>query len=214
MNILNEDTLSPQEKEIADAYYGEVTGYDTAKRHMPPFFIATIGLVGAGKTTVLKRLNQRLHVVRISSDELRERLYLVGIDMERSRYLALFVLKCAMRAGYSVILDADAVQKNVRDEISECESNGVTVIWLRMDTPIQFIEQKLRNYRHTYLFKDADDAVATLHQRMLFHQKYSDELDVLPYVYRFDTSRNDLVRQVDEAAYSIRELLKEKGSAK
>ena len=66
----------------------------------------------------------------------------------------------------------------------------------------EFILNKLRTYNHTWLFKDADEAIANYYWRKLLHEHLS-----MPFVYTFDTSRDDLPHQIEEAIEKIERAL-------
>lgn len=209
MNDAGEPTLSLEEQAIAGAYVSDVTRNVIIDKQVPQYFVATIGLVGAGKTTVLKKMNEHLRIVRVSSDELRERLHDASLDVARAPYVALYVITQVERAGFSIIADADAVQKVARDEIAERERRGIYIFWLKVDAPGAIIENRLRlrNFSPSPLFDDAEHALAVLNERKFLHEKYAIELAKLPYIYTFDTSQSSLDSQVIEAVGLIKDRL-------
>lgn len=62
--------LSNIEKGIMDEYEAELDIPIQPKRKQ--FILCPVGIVGAGKTTVMKPLSERLSLVRISGDEIRK----------------------------------------------------------------------------------------------------------------------------------------------
>jgi hypothetical protein len=68
------------------------------------------------------------------------------------------------------------------------------VVWIHINPPENFILNKLNNYNHTWLFKDADEAVATYYRRKPLHQDLK-----LEFAYVFDTSKPDIQSQINTA---------------
>lgn len=71
---------------------------------------------------------------------------------------------------------------------------GIRVFWLHVNPPEEFILSKLRAYKHTWLFKDSDEAVKKYYSRKPLHENLT-----LDFTYTFDTSRSDLTEQLDDA---------------
>lgn len=163
--------------------------------------LCPVGLVGSGKTTIVKPLSQALSLVRISTDEVRKMLKENGFNYIRTREIAKNLIGKYLKQGYSVAIDADCVGalREVIDKIGN--DPRIKVIWIHINPPESFIINKLRNYKHTWLFKDADDAIHCYQERKLLHE----HLDV-PFLYTFDTSREDLDLQIEEANKLIKAI--------
>lgn len=166
--------------------------------------LCPVGIVGAGKTTVLRPLAKKLGLVRISGDEIRKVLMehklgydaLVPIGMELGKkYLSL---------GYSLALDADAASARSKAVIENAEKEfGAQPIWIHINPPEEFILNKLRTYKHTWLFKDGEQAVQNYMLRKPLHADTS----LYPFIYIFDTSKDNLPHQIDEAYALIAKLV-------
>lgn len=167
------------------------------------FLLCPVGLVGAGKTTVIKPLSEKLDFLRVSADEIRELLKEKGFNYSRARDLAYTVAEEFVAEGYNVAIDANCGRDDTQKKIKELENKyRVKVTWIHINPPEEFIINKLKNYKHTWLFGSGDEAVESYFK---YKEKYGDFKNLnLPYVYTFDTSRNDLDKQIEEAAEIIR----------
>lgn len=160
--------------------------------------LCPVGLIGAGKTTVVKPLSKALSLLRISTDEIRKILKEKGFNYVRTREIAKNLIGKYLKQGYSVAIDADCVG-SLREAIDVISPDQrIKVIWIHINPPESFIINKLRNYKHTWLFKDADNAIRNYQQRKPLHE----HLD-MPFIYTFDTSRDDLEAQIKEAVKLI-----------
>jgi len=109
-------------------------------------------------------------------------------------------------AGWSMALDANCGSKNSFPYIQKyLNENNIKSIWIRVAPPNEFIVSKLRNYKHTWLFKDGDDAVRVFEHNL----KENGNFENLPveYVYTFGTSKNNLSEQIEEAVHIICNML-------
>ncbi len=172
-----------------------------AKR-TPQLLVCPVGHVGAGKTTVMKPLCKKLSLVRISTDEFRHLLKDHGFSFLVMRDVLSHLAKKYLSAGFSLGLDADCSgETKVFIDQAQQKMSDIKVVWLHIAPPERFILDKLRKYRHTWLFKDADEAIANYSRRKALH----DNLD-MPFLYTFDTSRADLGEQIDETVLLIEKI--------
>lgn len=163
--------------------------------------LCPVGLVGSGKTTVISPLSQTLSLVRIATDEIRKILKENGFNYVQTREIAKNLIGKYLKQGYSVAIDADCVGE-LREAIAEISHDPqIKVIWIHINPPESFILNKLRNYKHTWLFKNADDAIHCYQERKPLHE----HLD-MPFLYTFDTSRDDLDEQIKEAIKLIQAI--------
>lgn len=168
------------------------------KKSARQFFLCPVGLVGAGKTTVLRPLAERLFLVRVSTDEIRKILKDKGYNYDRARKIAEAVIKDFAKKGDSVAIDSDCVNK--KEDIEKLAKEvGAKIIWLYVNPPEEFIINKLRNFTNGWLVEDNEEMVKNYFERKTLHQK----LD-FPFLYTFDTSRNNLEEQIDEAEKLIK----------
>lgn len=166
-----------------------------------PFLLCPIGLVGAGKSTVVKPLAEKLGLVRISSDEIRKLLKEDGLGYEMTEEVAFAVIQYFVEQGYGVAIDSDCARK--RETIEKfAAKHRLPVRWIHINPPEEFIINKLKNFEHTWLFKDADDALKNYYARKPLHENLPFE-----FTYIFDTSRDDLKQQIEEAISVIKSSL-------
>lgn len=167
------------------------------KTGAPQFFLCPVGLVGAGKTTVIMPLAEHFHLVRISTDEIRKLLMERGYNLIRTKEIAFGLIRQYAEKGFSIAVDADCVSQG--DLINKAVATlGAKAIWIHINPPEEFIINKLRNFKHTWLFKNADEAVANYFRRKPLHE----HLD-FPFIYIFDTSKPTIVDQIAEAIQII-----------
>ncbi|MFA6018088.1 MAG: AAA family ATPase [Patescibacteria group bacterium] len=194
-------------KRIKDLYVKQLIIPDQMPKHQ--FFLCPIGLVGAGKTTVTKPLAERLHLVRISTDEIRKLLKEQGCNHVKTAEVAYSIISDFAEKGYSIAVDADCAGNNVAEAITQAaKAIGAKIAWIHIKPPEDFILQKLRNFKHTWLFKDADEAIANYYRRKPLHEN----LDY-PFLYTFDTSHPDLPRQLENAINIIEAFSKDESSS-
>ncbi len=168
------------------------------------FILCPVGIVGAGKTTVMKPLSERLSLVRISGDEIRKILKEHGLEYDAVVPIGAALSKKYLSQGYSLALDSDAASPRSKAVIDNAEQEfGAIPVWIHINPPEEFILNKLRTYKHTWLFKDADEAVANYKRRKNLHE----DLEGIPFIYTFDTSQNNLESQIAEAAGLIKNLV-------
>lgn len=197
-------------EQIADEYYDLIEKPAAAKRS-PQFSLCIIGLVGAGKSTVLRKLCEHIPMVCESGDEVRKLLFEKNLPQFDSATIAKIgerVIDRLKREGYRVAYDNDFANPEIRAAMLKHNQRlGTPVLWIRIMPPEDFIINKLRNYKHTYLFSDADEAIANYVKRKAFHQREAAALAVLPYISTFDTSSPNLDQQVADAAKKIERQL-------
>lgn len=171
------------------------------------FMLCPVGLVGAGKTTVLKPLSEKLSLLRLSTDEVRKLLKEHGQGYDAVVDIITSLANKYLDAGYSIAFDNDCASPITRERIAQREKeHGAIPIWIHINPPEEFIFNKLRTYKHTWLFKDGEAAIENYLAKKPSHQN----LD-MPFVYVFDPSRVDLAYQIDEAAILIKDKLADIG---
>ncbi len=165
------------------------------------FFLCPVGLVGAGKSTVMKPLSEILSLVRISSDDIRkilkERNVGYGQLMEIVRPLA---EELAMQ-GFGIAFDADCGNPKTKEMILKlAEKAGAKVFWLHINPPEDFILNKLRMYNHSWLFKNEEEAIENYYRQK---QKRTKENIHFNFTATLDTSKPDLADQIKDIASLI-----------
>jgi predicted kinase len=199
-----------QLERLAAEYYDQLD-FSHGEKTKPQFCLAMIGLVGAGKSTVLKQLCERLPLVRQSADEIREIMIAKGLPTDDAPIVGGMVAERLKTEGYNVAHDNDFANPAIRAEFDERNLKlGVQTVWIRIAPPESFILHNLQNrrdYKESHVFSNADEAVSSYYKRKELHQMQAVALDALPYAYVFDPSREDLALQIDEAADCIAKLL-------
>ena len=169
------------------------------------FFLCPVGLVGAGKSTVMKPLSEMLSLVRVSSDDIRELLKERGAGYEQLMEIVQPLAEELALQGFSIAFDADCGNPKTKEMILKLsEKVGEKVFWLHINPPEDFILNKLRTYHHTWLFKNVEQAVDNYY---LQKQKRLEENARFDFLTTIDTSRPDLVDQIRNAASLIKKEL-------
>ncbi len=164
------------------------------------FVLCPVGLIGSGKSTVIKPLTQMLSLVRISGDEFRELLKKRGLGYESIPRLLPALTKKYVSNGYSVAIDSDCASPRNTKAIVEMEHEyGALAIWIHINPPEAFILDKLR-HRRPGLFKDAAEAIANYERRKPLHEHLA-----MPFMYEIDTSKPDAAARINKMATGIAE---------
>lgn len=167
-----------------------------------PYLLCPVGLVGAGKSTVVIPLAKRLSLVRISTDEIRHLIVDRGEAWDRVPEVAYSLVREFAMSGYAVAIDSDCAEFS-ETIIAETEKNGLPVFWIHIDPPEDFIVRKLSSFAHSWLFRDAEEALATYRERKKFHEHLT-----MPFMFRFDTSQDDLPDRIEVCARKIERKMK------
>ncbi len=198
---------APEEvlEEVKDEY--EKTLVIPNRKPSPQWMLMPVGLVGAGKTTVTKPLAEHFGLIRISTDEVREQLKRRGYSYEGAREIVHELQKKYLELGYSIAIDANTGSPHGLEFNKKTEEAfpQVRQLFIHINPSEEFIINKLKNYNHTWLFKDANHAI----ERFNFH-KGQFKLPDLPFIYTFDTSRNDLPEQIERGVVAIEKVLDQK----
>ncbi|MFA5413582.1 MAG: AAA family ATPase [Patescibacteria group bacterium] len=158
--------------------------------------ICPIGLVGAGKTTILKPICSKLGLVRISTDEVRHLLKRGGYNYLRATEIAKILTAKYLDLGYSIAIDGDCIQPKYQKHFKKlAREHKILLIWIHVKPSEKFIINKLKKYNHTWLFKDSAEAMYNYRRRKLLHKAYLPSID---FYFKFDTSRDDLKNQIRE----------------
>lgn len=192
-------------REIADEYRPNVI----VPPVKPPrqFLLCPVGLIGAGKTTIVKPLAERLNLVRISTDEIRIIMKERGYNYSGVKNISYALVKEFLDQGYSVAIDGNCGTDETRKRVSEAiEKYNLKAIWIHINPPEEFIINKLKNYDHTWLFESGDEAVRSFLEYKKTHNYSKSDI---PFIYTFDTSRPDIPQQLAEAEKLIKERLEQ-----
>jgi len=194
---------------ISDDIYSDVKKEYTRQLEIPrvkpkrQFILCSIGLVGSGKTTVLKPLSKKLNLLRISADEMRKLFKKRSYGYDRVKELGFEIADDFLKKGFSIAVDSDCVSGESQKRIEKAAKKfGLKKIWIHINPSEEFILKKLKNFKHIWLFKDAEQAINSY-----FTQKPSHANIKLPFIYTFDTSKKDIDKQIEKAAKVISENL-------
>lgn len=190
-------------KEITEAVYQEVYSEYTNAIRLPKekpivqYLLCPIGLVGAGKTTVVTPLSEKLSLARVSNDEIRKLFHDRGYGYERVRDVAFAIITGLVKQGYSVCVDSDCASKVdfIKEEAVEL---NLKVVWIHINPPEEFIIHKLSHLEPNWL-GTGEEMVANYFERKPLHKHFD-----LDFTYTFDTSRADLEKQIEESVPVIK----------
>lgn len=188
------DLSDLQMKEIEGLYMESIEIPTTKNR--TKILLCPVGLVGAGKTTVIEPICKELNLVRVSTDEIRKILQEKGFNFIRTVETALRIVKYFLGEGYSVAIDADCISPKAQDCIQKVQKEYNAVpIWIHIKPPEKFIINKLKNYDHDWLFRDADHAISDYKRRKPLHKEHLKDID---FYFKFDSSKDDLDEQINK----------------
>lgn len=178
-------TAAEAEKTLADyhSYSDLAERYTTPRR---PVLCITHGLSGSGKSTVADRIADRFAMLRLRSDVERKRLFgldpdadsgsavdggIYGPEATRATYERLALLaEQALRAGYSVVVDAAFLKRWQRQRFLElAEALESPLLILDMTTPVETLRQRLRDRGRAGT--DASEATLEVLEQQIRHRE-------------------------------------------
>lgn len=169
------------------------------KKLSKQILICPVGVVGAGKTTVIKPLSQKLSLLRISADEIRQLLKKNGYNYNRAKEMVFAITIKYLEQGFSIALDTNCASEDFQTYLKKIKNKfKIKIIWFHINPPEQFIIKKLRNYKHTWLFENSDHAIRNYYRTKSLYKNLN-----LPFLYTFDPSKN-LTGQLKEAITLIK----------
>lgn len=170
----------------------------------PQWVLLPVGLLGAGKTTVVKPLAAKLGLIRLSTDEVRKMLWERGYSFAGCRNIIHELSTKYLGQGYSIAIDANAGSTFGLEYNKKIAATfpHVWQIFIHINPPESFIIEKLKNYQHDWLFRDSEHAVESF-----LHYKETFVLPDLPFAYTFDPSRADLPEQLGAGVRAIEKIL-------
>jgi len=172
-----------------------------AEKRRPQILLCPVGIVGSGKTTVMKPLCTRLGLIRISLNKIRMLLKANGFNYTQTLAIAHGVVGQFLQDGYSVGLDVDCVG-SMKPFIEEQEKTfHVKVVWIHINPPEAYILKKFKRLGYGMLFNNAKEATANYERRKPLHAN----LD-MPFAYVLDPSQGDLEQQIEYAAETVEQM--------
>ncbi len=198
------DLPSEMVEEIASLYRKNI--HVPFQKPEKQFLLCPVGLIGSGKTTVVRPLSEQLDLVRISNDEIRKMLKDRGYNYDKLRDIGQIILDEFLKNGYSIALDANCGSRNTRQTIEKITIEyGLEPVWIHINPPEEFIIKKLNTFNHSWLFENGDGAVKAY---QAYKTQYDDSIHPnIPFLYVFDTSKENLPQQINEAEKLIRNKL-------
>lgn len=166
------------------------------------FLLCPVGLIGSGKTTVVKRLGKELSLLRLSTDDVRKVIYDLPAKatLEEFNEVMTTLFNKYLELGYSIAMDADCASLLTQQIINERQKQyNLGVIWVHIKASEEIILSRLKERGGSWLFKTEEQAVNNYLQRKVLHENLT-----MPFVYTFDTSSPDLDSQITEAVQLIR----------
>lgn len=182
-------------QQIKELYLQQITVPDT--KPAIQYVLCPIGLVGAGKTTVVKPLSEKLDLVRISGDEIRKLFKERGCSYTKVHDLATLLTNHFLTNGYSICIDSDCAGK-IEEIKKVAKKHHVPIIWIHINPPESFIIDKLSNLKSNWL-GTAEEMVANYYQRKPVHKNIN-----LDFAVVFDTSRPDIAEQIESSVLVIK----------
>ena len=184
--------------QITELYEKRLLIPDQKPKHQ--FILCPVGLVGAGKTTVVKPSSEKLSLLRISGDEIRRLLRENGHGYEQVQEIATVLVKKYLDLGYSICSDNDCVTQKTQDIMSDHVKNyGLKLVWIHINPPEEFILHKLNSHQGGWFGNEV--LIKNYYERKHLHANL-----IFPFVYTFDTSKRNLDQQIDEAAGIIKQF--------
>ncbi len=163
--------------------------------------VCPVGIVGSGKTTVMKPLCFRLGLVRISLNKIRMLLKANGFNYTQTLAIAHGVVGQFLQDGYSVGLDVDCVGAMNAFVAEQEKTFHVRVVWVHINPPEAYILKKFHRLGYGMIFNNAEEAIKNYQRRKPLHENLE-----LPFVYTFDPSQSDLEQQIEYCAETIEQI--------
>ncbi len=171
----------------------------------PKWMLMPVGLIGSGKTTILRLLAEHFNLIRVSTDEVRKMLSNAGYSYEGCRDIANTISQKYLKRGYSIAVDANTGSEHgiKYNQKNQEDFPSIQQIFIHLNPPVDFIASALRNDKQKFwLFGDGERAV----ERFEFHRN-NFKLPDIPFTYTFDISKDNLDEQIKEGIEAIEKTL-------
>ena len=160
------------------------------------FILCPVGMVGSGKTTVIKPLAEKFFLVRLSGDELRKILKENGYGYESVKDIIFRIAEEFIKKGFSVAMDMNCSHPLTKEFLNNLTNTyEIIVLMIHVNPPEEYIINKLKNYNHTWLFKDSNQAIENYYTQK---KRVEGEINGFEYLYTIDPSRTDFQDQLNE----------------
>lgn len=165
------------------------------------FFFCPIGLVGAGKTTITKPISERFGLIRLSSDELRKILKENGYDYSSIKKIGFKLAYEFADTGFSISFDMDCGNPETKNFVEDlAQERQAKIVWVHVDTPEEYIFEKFRKHPPSWLADNPEIMINNYYAQKETRIKENTKFD---YIFTFDTSKPDLVQQIDDCISKI-----------
>ncbi|MEN9649321.1 MAG: hypothetical protein RL094_288 [Candidatus Parcubacteria bacterium] len=167
--------------------------------------VIPVGFIGSGKTTVMQYLAEKMSLIRLSNDELRVMLLKHGQDFSELKAIAKEVLDEHLQKGYSIAIDGNGGTQATKAFIEElARKHKVPVFWVRIHAPEEVILEHIRGRKNALLTNDNEVMVRNYYAQKEESLKNPVEISFFGDI---DTSKDDVVAQMDGLASAIKETL-------
>jgi len=165
--------------------------------------ICPVGLIGSGKTTIIKKLARSFDLVRISNDEMRAYLVGLGYNTDRASEVSLIVARKLLKKKIGLAIDADcARKKSILGLLSEEKLFRVPIVWIKINAPEKIILDRLSPENKKRKYRGAE-AIDNYYRRKKLHKNIK-----LPFVYVFENKTKDSLKvQLPVAKQKIQKFL-------
>lgn len=187
---------------IASGYYAALPHKTTAN---PKSLILFSGVPGAGKTTIATAIQARFSALRISNDEIRDRILaaqpsITGARREHIKFLAGETLLTTLAQAPNGLIVADiSCDRSANYYGPWAKKHGYQTLVLRLDIPRAIIEQRL-HARGGNGYRVAADLLASLdafwQDWELFGQQNTIDFTITP-----NTPLNQVLAYVQKVLY-------------
>jgi predicted kinase len=136
-----------------------------------PALIVVSGLPGTGKSYFCRKLAERIDLVILESDDLRQRLFPTpSYSKEESTQLFRAchgLVEELLRKGISVALDATNLEEHNREQLYHiADQSGAKLIIVRMEAPPELVQQRLEGRARRVDQSDRSEADWSVYSKM------------------------------------------------
>ncbi len=133
----------------------------------------------------------------VSTDQLRASRGQFDVGSDDPMLVTHLVCKRLKQEGYNIAHDGDFARPIARELLAKANGDTIMALWFRVVAPEDVITAHLRGREATPYLPDIDSALATYRRRKAVHESVAD-LDDIPYLYVFDSARDNIDEQVEE----------------